>query len=318
MRLNAYLARAGVASRRRADELIREGRVRVNGEPGELNTYVGQRDVVDVDSQPVELQPLAYVLLHKPAASSRPRATRRDGRRSSTSSTMHRGSSRSAASTSRRPARCCSRTTATSRTGSRTRATASRRSTRPTSRARRRRDDLARLCATGVELDDGPTAPARVQRLGPSRLELTLHEGRKHQVKRMCEAVGHPVRRLHRSPLRGARPRRARARRVARADGERGRGRCGSASASSASLTKPMRSYIASSVGADASRAFSAPSARRRWSSPASSRSSRKRSLDRLEERDDGLGDVRLERPVAGAVIARSGHRQSTRPWRRS
>jgi 23S rRNA pseudouridine2605 synthase len=34
---------------------------------------------------------------------------------------------------------------------------------------------------------------------GTSRIELTLHEGRKHQVKRMCEAVGHPVRRLHRS-----------------------------------------------------------------------------------------------------------------------
>ncbi|HXV57110.1 MAG TPA: pseudouridine synthase, partial [Gaiellaceae bacterium] len=50
----------------------------------------------------------------------------------------------------------------------------------------------------GVELDDGRTAPAAVRRLGPSRLELTLHEGRKHQVKRMCEAVGHPVRRLHR------------------------------------------------------------------------------------------------------------------------
>ena len=41
MRLNAYLARAGVASRRKADELIKAGRVRVNGEPGELNTFVG-------------------------------------------------------------------------------------------------------------------------------------------------------------------------------------------------------------------------------------------------------------------------------------
>jgi 23S rRNA pseudouridine2605 synthase len=59
-------------------------------------------------------------------------------------------------------------------------------------------DDALRRLAEGVELDDGPTAPARVRRLGPSRLELTLHEGRKHQVKRMCEAVGHPVTRLHR------------------------------------------------------------------------------------------------------------------------
>ena len=49
MRLNAFLARAGVASRRRADELIRGGRVRVNGHVGELNTVVGRHDVVEVD-----------------------------------------------------------------------------------------------------------------------------------------------------------------------------------------------------------------------------------------------------------------------------
>jgi 23S rRNA pseudouridine2605 synthase len=55
-----------------------------------------------------------------------------------------------------------------------------------------------RKLAGGVELDDGPTAPARVRLLGPSRLELVLHEGRNRQVRRMCEAVGHPVRRLHR------------------------------------------------------------------------------------------------------------------------
>ena len=42
-----------------------------------------------------------------------------------------------------------------------------------------------------------------MRRLGPSELELTLHEGRKHQVKRMCEAVGHPVRRLHRREYAG-------------------------------------------------------------------------------------------------------------------
>ena len=61
---------------------------------------------------------------------------------------------------------------------------------------------LAALAA-GVELDDGLTAPARVRRLEPSRVELVIHEGRKHQVKRMLEAVGHPVRRLHRSRYAG-------------------------------------------------------------------------------------------------------------------
>ncbi len=55
----------------------------------------------------------------------------------------------------------------------------------------------------GVELDDGRTAPARARLLSPSVIELTLHEGRKHQVKRMCAAVGHPVLALHRSRYAG-------------------------------------------------------------------------------------------------------------------
>src|SRR5579864_6215861 len=67
MRLNAYLARAGIASRRKADELIKAGRVTVNGAPGELNTFVDNRDRVEVDGKPVAKQKLAYVLLHKPA-----------------------------------------------------------------------------------------------------------------------------------------------------------------------------------------------------------------------------------------------------------
>jgi 23S rRNA pseudouridine2605 synthase len=57
----------------------------------------------------------------------------------------------------------------------------------------------------GVELDDGPTAPARVRRVKPDLLELTIHEGRNRQVRRMCEAVGHTVLALERvafGPLR--------------------------------------------------------------------------------------------------------------------
>jgi 23S rRNA pseudouridine2605 synthase len=57
----------------------------------------------------------------------------------------------------------------------------------------------------GVELEDGRTAPARVRRLGNDHIELTIHEGRKRQVRRMCEAVGHPVKSLERvafGPLR--------------------------------------------------------------------------------------------------------------------
>jgi 23S rRNA pseudouridine2605 synthase len=66
MRLNAYLARAGVASRRGADELIKAGRVLVNGNPGDLNTFVAAGDTVEVDGRPVAKQRLAHLLLNKP------------------------------------------------------------------------------------------------------------------------------------------------------------------------------------------------------------------------------------------------------------
>jgi 23S rRNA pseudouridine2605 synthase len=60
-----------------------------------------------------------------------------------------------------------------------------------------------RALSEGVELDDGVTAPATARCLAPSTVELTLHEGRNRQVRRMLEAVGHPVRRLHRSAYAG-------------------------------------------------------------------------------------------------------------------
>jgi 23S rRNA pseudouridine2605 synthase len=55
------------------------------------------------------------------------------------------------------------------------------------------REPALKALRTGVELEDGRTAPARVRRLGPDRLEITIHEGRKRQVRRMLDAVGHPV-----------------------------------------------------------------------------------------------------------------------------
>ncbi|HEX3622922.1 MAG TPA: pseudouridine synthase [Acidimicrobiales bacterium] len=60
--------------------------------------------------------------------------------------------------------------------------------------------DLRRL-RQGVELDDGMTAPARASVSGPGLLRLVIHEGRNRQVRRMCEAIGHPVRRLVRTRI---------------------------------------------------------------------------------------------------------------------
>jgi 23S rRNA pseudouridine2605 synthase len=62
------------------------------------------------------------------------------------------------------------------------------------------RGDLRRL-REGVELDDGVTAPAEVSLVSDSVVRLAIHEGRNRQVRRMCEAVGHPVRRLVRTRI---------------------------------------------------------------------------------------------------------------------
>ena len=62
-----------------------------------------------------------------------------------------------------------------------------------------------RALREGVDLEDGRTAPARVRRVGPHEIELTIHEGRKRQIKLMCDAVGHPIVALQRvafGPLR--------------------------------------------------------------------------------------------------------------------
>ena len=67
VRLQKILAAAGVASRRRAEDLLREGRVSVNGRVAALGESADpDRDVVDVDGAPVEREPLAYWVVHKP------------------------------------------------------------------------------------------------------------------------------------------------------------------------------------------------------------------------------------------------------------
>lgn len=58
-----------------------------------------------------------------------------------------------------------------------------------------------RALRQGVELDDGPTAPAEVGVLAPGVLRLVIHEGRNRQVRRMCDVIGHPVRRLVRTRI---------------------------------------------------------------------------------------------------------------------
>lgn len=58
-----------------------------------------------------------------------------------------------------------------------------------------------RTLREGVELDDGVTAPAKAATVAPGMIKVTIHEGRNRQVRRMCEAIGHPVRRLVRTRI---------------------------------------------------------------------------------------------------------------------
>jgi 23S rRNA pseudouridine2605 synthase len=202
MRLNAFLARTGVASRRRADELIKAGRVTVDGEPGQLNTLVGARDRVEVDGQEVRRQRLRYVLLHKPAGTlttahdpqgrptvvelvpDEPRVVPVGRLDAGTTGALLLTNDGQLAHRLAHPRYGVEKTYVAEVEGD------------PDEEALQRLRD-------GIELDDGPTAPARARRLGPGRVELVLHEGRKHQVKRMLAAVGHPVTRLHRSAYAG-------------------------------------------------------------------------------------------------------------------
>src|SRR6266568_2564464 len=181
MRLNAFLARAGVASRRRADELIKAGRVTVNGEAGQLNTVVAAHDRVEVDRQR-----LRYVLLHKPAdvvttahdphgrptvvelVPDEPRVVPVGRLDADTTGALLLTNDGELAHRLAHPRYEVEKIYEAEIEG------------KPS-------DEALAALAEGVKLDDGRSAPARVRRLGPSRIELTIHEGRKHQVKRMLE-----------------------------------------------------------------------------------------------------------------------------------
>jgi 23S rRNA pseudouridine2605 synthase len=202
VRLNRYLARAGVASRRAADELIKAGRVTVNGRRGELNTFVAADDVVEVDGDSVGKQALTHVLLHKPlgvvttASDPEGRATVVDlvghearivpvGRLDiDTSGVLLLTNDGDLAHRLAHPRYGVEKTYVADVEG-----------------------DLSPAAVTalaeGVALDDGLTAPARARQLGRSRVEIVLHEGRNRQVRRMCEAIGHPVVRLRRTGYAG-------------------------------------------------------------------------------------------------------------------
>lgn len=198
MRLNAYLARAGVASRRGADNLIKAGRVSVNGRPGQLNTDVNSSDMVKVDGKPVRSQNLRYILMNKPAhvvttlkdEEGRPTvidllkvhdrvvpAGRLDV---NTTGALLLTNDGELANKLMHPSFKVDKVYEAEVQGDIT-------------------SKMLDLLSNPIQLDDGPTAPAKARKLADNKIELTIHEGRKHQVKRMLAAVGLSVKELHRS-----------------------------------------------------------------------------------------------------------------------
>ena len=200
VRLQKVLAQAGLGSRRTCEELIDRGRVRVNGEVAVLGRRVDPEvDVVEVDGAQIGVrQGLVHLLLNKPqgvittAEDTHGRRTVLDlvpaeprvfpvGRLDADSEGL----------------------LLLTNDGD-----LAHRLTHPSFGVEKEylvevegepaRGVLRRL-REGVDLDDGVTAPAKVAALGDRLLRITIHEGRNRQVRRMCEAIGHPVLRLVRT-----------------------------------------------------------------------------------------------------------------------
>lgn len=205
-RLQKVLAARGWGSRRVCENLISAGRVTVNGETAVLGRRVDTaRDVVEVDGAPVGIRPgLVYYLLNKPAGvvttakdthgrptvvelvPTEPRVFPVGRLDQETEGLLILTNDGDLANRLTHPSHGVDKEYLAEVSG-----TVSNRS-------------LHRL-RTGIELDDGVTAPAAASQPSPGVLRLTIHEGRNRQVRRMCEAIGHPVQRLVRvriGPLR--------------------------------------------------------------------------------------------------------------------
>lgn len=198
MRLNAFLARSGVASRRGADELIKAGRVTVNSQVGQLNSNVQESDEVTVDGRQISTQQLRYILLNKPAymittlKDTEGRPTVIDilnikervvpvGRLdTNTTGALLLTNDGELAHKLMHPSLEVDKVYEAEVTGLVT-------------------SEKLTALEKGIKLGDSATSPAKARKMSENRIELIIHEGRKHQVKDMLAAVGLPVKKLHRS-----------------------------------------------------------------------------------------------------------------------
>ena len=201
-RLQKVLARVGIGSRRACEDLIAEGRVTVDGEVAVLGRRVDvETALIELDGAPIGVRPdLVHYLLNKPAGvvttaddpqgrptvvglvPAEPRVFPVGRLDVDTEGLLLLTNDGELAHRLTHPSFGVEKEYVVELEGSPSRAA------------------LRRL-REGVELDDGTTAPARAALLEPSVVRLTVHEGRNRQVRRMCDAVGHPVVRLIRTRI---------------------------------------------------------------------------------------------------------------------
>ncbi len=201
-RAQKVMARIGLGSRRACEELIRDGRVTINGRQAELGDRVGDGDVLAVDGVELSTKPDTVVyLVNKPAGvvttasdpqgrptvvdlvPDEPRVFPVGRLDMDTEGLLLLTNDGDLANRLTHP-----------RFGVEKEYIAHVEGGEPSRGA-------LRTLRQGVDLPDGPTAPAVVSVVAPGVLRLIIHEGRNRQVRRMCEAVGHPVKRLVRSRI---------------------------------------------------------------------------------------------------------------------
>jgi 23S rRNA pseudouridine2605 synthase len=208
-RLQKVLSRCGIASRRKAEEMIREGRVTVNGRIATLGMKADiQKDHIKVDGKLItKTEPKVYIIFNKPNKcitsmyDPQGRVTIRDFLKGVKFKVFPVGrldydseglllltNDGELANAILHPRREIPKTYLVKIKGF------------------LEDRDIQRL-EKGIRLKDGVTAPARLKKIrkleSNSWVEITIHEGRKHQVKRMFERIGHPVLKLRRIRING-------------------------------------------------------------------------------------------------------------------